>query len=147
MIAKCFTGENRDHLLELCSNGEFNFYKIYLTIQLQQLLSGQNMIAICFKGQNRDMQNFSWNLDNFNFGLGFEPSTCKICHTNHPTMKFCRLYVQYGTRITRLVELNRMALTVFKIPSNYHFFILDRREQFTHSFSSFSFLVPHYTTQ
>ena len=53
--------------------------KITVTIQLQQYLLCQKMIAKCFRGQNRDMQKFSWNLDNFKFEAGFEPEpiNCK----------------------------------------------------------------------
>jgi hypothetical protein len=37
------------------------------------------MVAKWFRDQNRDMQQFSWNLDNFIFGLGFEPPiNCKF---------------------------------------------------------------------
>ena len=37
------------------------------------------MIAKCRRGQDRDMQKFSWNLDNFKFEAGFEPKpiNCK----------------------------------------------------------------------
>ena len=53
--------------------------KITITIQLQQVFNGQKMIAKCFTGENRDMQNFSWNLDNLKFEAGFEPEpiNCK----------------------------------------------------------------------
>ena len=51
-------------------------------------------------------------------GPRFEPSTYKlqICYINHSAfLAVRRLYVQYGTSFTRLDELNRMTLTVFKI--------------------------------
>ena len=34
--------------------------KITITIQLQQVFNGSKMIVKFFRGQNRDMQEFSW---------------------------------------------------------------------------------------
>ena len=86
------------------------------------------MIAKCFRGQNRDMQKFSWNLDNFKFDAGFEPETykCKSWHTNHSAMWIVSVFVQYIPRFTRLVELSRMAWLVFKI-SNFLQFLPKNR--------------------
>ena len=51
----------------------------------------------------------------------------QICHTNHSAMEFCSGGVQYGTRFTRLDELSRMALLVFKISNFLPIFAKNRR--------------------
>ena len=58
--------------LELLILVILGFIKLNLTIQSQQVFTDPKMIAKCFRGQNRDMQKFSWDLDNFKFGAEFE---------------------------------------------------------------------------
>jgi hypothetical protein len=48
-----------------------SFIKSIHTIQPQQVFTDPKMIEKYLRGQ--DMQQFSWNLDNFKFEAGFEP--------------------------------------------------------------------------
>jgi hypothetical protein len=50
-----------------------------LTIEPQQVITDPKIIAKCFGVQNRDMQKFSLNLDDFKFEveLELEPINCK----------------------------------------------------------------------
>jgi hypothetical protein len=84
------------------------------------------MIAKYFKGQNKDMQKFSWNLFNFKFVSRFDPKTYKYksWHTNHSARWIVTVFVQYIPRLqyiprfTRLLDLSLMAWIVFKL-SNF----------------------------
>ena len=89
----------------------------YLDILPTFCKNGQKMIVKCFRGQNRDMQNLSRNLDNFNFGPGFEPSTYKLNPVTLTTRlcEFNFFVSNVYLVLTRLVELNRTALIVFII--------------------------------
>ena len=53
--------------------------------------------------------------------------TVKLSHY-HSAMESCGRYVQYRSRLTRLDDLNRVALTVFKISSKIFFSILVHRK-------------------
>jgi hypothetical protein len=39
----------------------------------QEHITAPKMIAKCLRGQDGDVQKFSWNLDSFKFEAGFEP--------------------------------------------------------------------------
>jgi hypothetical protein len=76
----CYHFLIRQYLLELYSKVSFNKVKTIINIKLQQVIIDQKMITKCFRGQNRDMQKFLWNLDSFKFEAGFETESinCKL---------------------------------------------------------------------
>jgi hypothetical protein len=78
------------------------------------------MIANCLRGQDRDMQKFSWNLDNFKFEAGFEPEPINCKSVTLASRPWARDGKPHVMVFFLLGELSRMVRSFIKM-ENFKF--------------------------